>query len=117
TGDDFSCALLDDGTVQCWGENDAGQTGFGDTSTSQPLPRAVAFAPGAVATSVVAGAKHACALLNNGDIELWGYNADGEIGREVMGNRSTPTTPLRFEVPTLAISAGAWHTCALLSNS
>ena len=50
----FSCALLDNATVKCWGKNDVGQLGLGDTAwdlivldvTDAPASR---LRPGAVA--------------------------------------------------------------------
>ena len=31
-GDHHTCAVLDDDSVKCWGRNDYGQLGLGDTS-------------------------------------------------------------------------------------
>lgn len=42
TGQNHSCALVDDGAVRCWGANDAGQLGDG-TTTSRLTPTPVAW--------------------------------------------------------------------------
>jgi alpha-tubulin suppressor-like RCC1 family protein len=42
-GDSFSCALVKDGSVWCWGENSWGQTGSGIESDEEPVPVRVAL--------------------------------------------------------------------------
>ena len=37
-GDAHTCALLDDATVKCWGDNGAGQLGLGDTANRGDEP-------------------------------------------------------------------------------
>ena len=32
TGDNQTCAILDDASIKCWGSNTAGQLGLGDTN-------------------------------------------------------------------------------------
>ena len=44
-GGSHACALLDDATARCWGDNGHGQFGDG-TSTSTPTPIAVSFPEG-----------------------------------------------------------------------
>jgi alpha-tubulin suppressor-like RCC1 family protein len=122
TGTNYACALLLDGTVQCWGSNDYGQLGSGSTTDSTtPVP--VSGVTSAVA--IAAGGAHACALRTDGTVVCWGANERGELG---LGTSSGPqtcassepcaTTPV--EVPDLsgvtAIAAGGYDTCALLSD-
>ena len=71
----FSCAVLKNGTVKCWGENDRGQLGNGTTEDS-PIPLLVEAVTGA--TKVVAGSFHACALLHDGTVRCWGDNDNGQ---------------------------------------
>jgi alpha-tubulin suppressor-like RCC1 family protein len=73
----YACALLGDGTVFCWGDNQDGTLGNGTTSDS-PTPVAVAGLTDIVGIS--AGAEHACALGADGTIWCWGLNSEGELG-------------------------------------
>jgi len=52
-GEDHSCALLSDGTVECWGNNDSGQLG-NRTTTNSSTPEAVSLPSGATATAIAA---------------------------------------------------------------
>jgi alpha-tubulin suppressor-like RCC1 family protein len=110
-----SCALLNTGSVRCWGSNAFGQLGNGTTSTvSQRTPVSVTGIANAVA--IAAGGSHTCALLATGTVSCWGRNAFGQLGDSSTTNRSSPVV-VGGNVNTLtnvvAIGAGAAHTCAL----
>src|SRR5947209_8475172 len=120
------CALLQDGTVRCWGANDFGQLGNGTSApvpgtptTFNPTPVTVSGITTAVAIS--AGGWHTCALLRDGTIQCWGQNTYGQLGdgspitRPAPGRSSTPVTVTGITTA-IAIEAGIFHTCALLAD-
>ena len=76
-GDDYSCALLSDSTVQCWGNNGLGQLGDG-TTTNHATPAPVVGVTGAA--SVATGIAHSCARLTDGTAMCWGHNLAGNLG-------------------------------------
>ncbi|HPR35442.1 MAG TPA: hypothetical protein PKY64_07190 [Anaerolineaceae bacterium] len=79
TGYYHACALMTaDGSVKCWGYNGYGQIGDG-TDTNRLVPTQV-VGLGAPAIAISAGGNHTCALLNDGSIQCWGKNYDGELG-------------------------------------
>ena len=47
----------------------------------------------------------------------WGNNYDGEAGVGFTDPVSLPTTPVAAGLAFLRISAGAWHSCGITSNS
>ena len=78
-GDRYGCAVLDDGTVGCWGENNYGQLGDGTRTNS---PTKIVKANGiAGATQVATSWYTSCAIVSGGTVKCWGnaYNfaADG----------------------------------------
>lgn len=75
-GDDHSCALLDDGTVACWGAGALGQLGNGQsTDASQP----VLVTGVAGATAISAEENHTCAVTPTGTF-CWGTDFSGQLG-------------------------------------
>ena len=78
-GDGFTCAILDDGSVKCWGYNNRGQLGIGDTADrgddanemGDNLP-AVDIGVARTTKAVSAGPCHMCALLDDSFIKCWG---------------------------------------------
>jgi alpha-tubulin suppressor-like RCC1 family protein len=74
---DAFCALVADGTVQCWGDNDYYQFGTGD-SNDRETPVVV---PGiANAVKVIAGYYNVCALIADGSVKCLGDNDSGQLG-------------------------------------
>lgn len=108
----YNCVLLQDSSVQCWGDNAQGQLGNG-TTTSTTTPVAVSGVAGAVYVS--AGSKHTCAVLVAGGIKCWGWGARGELGNDDYMNSAWPVNVYGMAAG-MAVAAGYDHTCALLSN-
>jgi alpha-tubulin suppressor-like RCC1 family protein len=67
-----TCALLDNGHVECWGNNGGGQLGNGSTVDS-PLPLAVSDLPDEV-VAVTAGENHTCVVTKQSLVKCWGFN-------------------------------------------
>lgn len=83
-GAEHSLALLSNGTVMAWGDNEQGQLGDG-TTTNRPLPVAVPGLSNVVA--IAAGGNHSVALLANGTVYTWGENEYGQLG---IGSSTSP---------------------------
>jgi len=107
-----TCAVLDDGTVRCWGANTYGQVGDGTTvirSTPQPVTGLTGV------TQVASGDGHSCARRSDGTVWCWGLNSNGQLG---LGNQTSSSVPVA--VPGLTgvvdVSAGQTSTCATLTD-
>jgi hypothetical protein len=103
--------VLSDHTVQCWGRNQDGQVGNGDSTTDTSLPAAAVVGLGSVA-ALAGGGYHNCALMPDSTVRCWGRNDDGQLG---TGNRTRATSAVEVSgLRAAAVSAGGYHTCALL---
>ena len=123
-GDDFACALLVTGAVQCWGSNDVGQLGLGHTQRigdDESPANAGSVGLGAPAVSLVAGAHHACAVLEGGTVRCWGLNDSGQLGyghTQDIGDDEQPWSQAPVDVggAVVELAAGERHTCARLDT-
>ena len=112
-----TCAILDNGTLMCWGLNNRGQVGDGST-TNAHTPVWVDLGSGTTVTEVVNGYRHTCATLSNGSLMCWGENSDGQLGN---GQRTqTQTTPVWVNLgvgrTATRIAADYGNTCAIVDN-
>lgn len=88
-GGSHTCAAMDGGDeVHCWGGNQHGQLGLGDTDPRSGPQRVSGF-PSAV-VELDAGDFHTCARLDTGVLACWGLNHEGQLG---TGNTEPSTTP------------------------
>lgn len=121
-GDFHTCALLDDGSVHCWGFGANGRLGYGNTSNivSAAAALAVDLGPGRTATAITAGASHTCAILDNGSVRCWGNGVSGRLGygnQSSIGDDESPASAGPVDIgagrTAVAISAGDFHTCVI----
>ena len=88
-GKDYTCALLADDTLRCWGEGDNGRLGTGNT-TDQAAP---AVAPSLLTANKVAlGYDLSCAMVNDGGVKCWGKNDNGRLGDNSTTTRNSPVS-------------------------
>ena len=113
-GSFHTCALLDDGTVRCWGNNGFGQLGDGSTTSRATPATVLGIASGTIA--IATGYAHTCALDQTGDMQCWGGNFTGQLGGGSTESRLTPTAVSGLASNVTAIVAGTFHTCALTSS-
>ncbi len=112
-GSYYSCAVLDSGSIRCWGANRYGELGDG-TTTSSYVPVDVTGITNASAVSV--DAYHVCALSKDGTIQCWGYNASFGQRADGTAARSYVPVPIPGIENAKAIAVGDLHTCAILSG-
>ena len=114
-GQHHTCALLTGGTVKCWGNNAYGQ--IGDGTTTGRLSPTSTLALGAAATRIAVNQWHNCALLTDGTVKCWGHNGNGQIGDGTyVSPRPSPTSTMALGAAATQVSAGWYHTCALLTG-
>ncbi len=107
-GDTHSCAVIDGGSVFCWGDNYFGQLGNGTDVNSAELVRVNDIID---AVSVVTGNGHSCAVLSTGSVQCWGKNSSGQLGDGTKVVSFTPVTVVGLsDVATMV--AGWNHSCA-----
>lgn len=112
----FTCALMSNKTVRCWGANAVGQLGQGVGNLAD-LHRPTQV-PGlsnviSIATSQQA---FACALLSDYTVQCWGQNHRGQLGRNVISASISDPNPTPQPVQGVSaaskISLGSVHGCA-----
>lgn len=105
-----ACALIDDGSVLCWGSNERGQLGDG-TFEQRDGPVAVTLSP-ADAQELQASDGTTCARRSTGILHCWGAQA---VGDGTMDDSSVPR-PVALGRVSLSVGGGALH-CAIADDA
>jgi alpha-tubulin suppressor-like RCC1 family protein len=103
----YTCAVLVDKTLWCWGDNASGELGVGQKVANASTPQQV---PLQGVTQVSAGGDHACALAG-GHSYCWGANGFGQVG-DGSAIAEVPA-PAKIGGAGVVVSAGGSHTCAV----
>ncbi len=122
-GGSYSCAVMNDGTVRCWGDNGFHQLGRTPSTECGGAGTVVAVSPcvkvptpfvglGGVA-NLSLGATHACALSGDGMVRCWGAGDQAQLGSDI----SDPTPVLVPPPRVTSLGADLDNTCALREDS
>lgn len=121
-----TCALLDTGTLRCWGDNTGGELGYGHTKAigDDETPAAAGAVPlGALATGIYGGGDHFCAITTNEAVRCWGQNNNGQLGyghTKVIGDNEAPSKAGDIDLEgdsVVQLALGGAHTCALTGSA
>jgi len=122
-GQDHSCVLIDNGTVQCWGRDQSGQLGDNTFNTGGVNGGADDGSHSPVSVSggitnfiqISAYSGSTCGLTDNGTIWCWGSNADGQLGDGTTTNRDYPVQVSGID-NALDVYLGTAIGCAAIDN-
>ena len=117
-GYDHACALMNGGTVYCWGYNVDGETGTGVSGDTLFTPVAITSL---TAAQVSAGGYSTCAIASptvapyGGEQYCWGANNYGQFGTGNAG--ASQDTPITNEQALVAVSTGFEHVCGVVDSN
>jgi len=108
-GMDFTCGIDSALYLYCWGRNEYGTLGVGDTADRKT---ASLLSTSPVWASVSAGGYFACAQTIGGYLYCWGDNNNGSVGDGTTADRLQPTEVVNTP-DWLSLDTGFLHACAL----
>jgi alpha-tubulin suppressor-like RCC1 family protein len=112
---DHACVWLGDGTAKCWGRNQYGQVGTGDTTTATTPQQVLFFGTGVNVERMAVGVAHTCAVAQDGRVLCWGRNYSGQLGSgdNTDYHRGYPVAGINSATD---VACGNSHTCVLLED-
>ena len=119
-GGHYTCAILDDESVKCWGQNTDGQLGIGSTTNTNTPTTINSLGSGRKAITLATAFNSICALLDDGSVKCWGDDSQGQLGNGGSNSdlNSPPASAINLGAgrTAKAITAGEFHFCAILDD-
>ena len=118
-----TCAVLDDQSLKCWGLNNSGQLGLGDTRNRGYIPGQMGDALPAVALRAPSAFVNAIdgdtyVVSSAGSMQSWGYSYQCmQLGSGVCGNFvALPTDVFLPSATAVEVAAGVWTASVRLQS-
>ena len=116
-----TCAKLDNGQVKCWGRNNGGQLGRGNTASIGDGPgemgdslQAINFGAGRSASQIFAFGYMTCSILDDASTKCWGQNTYGQLGLGNTNSRGDAANEMGDSLA--AINFGTGRTATMLTG-
>lgn len=130
TGWYHACAIFESLRVKCWGANQKGELGLGDTSHRGGSPgqmgKSLKFSDLGVQKirSLAIGGNQSCALFVTGRVKCWGSNQNGQLGLGDISNRGNTAGHMGKNLAFLelgpekatSLSLGYYFSCATFES-
>ncbi len=97
------CGVTREGFVQCWGENEYGQSDTQQIGKTHKI------------TGVTFGTSHTCVLIDSGRVKCWGIGEEGVLGDGTTRNQTTPVFVKNLS-GVKKLASGGFQNCALLKD-
>ena len=123
-GSHHACALTDEGTAHCWGDNRSGELGAETEAAFSPLPlpsvpeeRFTELSAGAIPSVVPSPdeGSHTCGITVDGRALCWGNGRRGQMGNGTTPEISPPVEPSGGHL-FKKIRASTGYTCGLADD-
>lgn len=111
-----SCALLNNGSVMCWGMNPGSLFGESTSVFSSTVPIAITGLESGVAKLKI-GYGFGCVVLTSGAAQCWGSNAYGYLGDGTTDSHRSPVNVLNLSSGVTDIAVGVDHVCAVVNGA
>ena len=115
-GGNTTCILLTGGSVRCWGDDEFGQLGDGQSGTMVLSATPVTVQNVSGATDLACGTGHCCALVAGGAVRCWGRNDFGESNPAAAGTLQLQAVDTAGLGVASGITTGVYHTCAIVTD-
>mgnify|MGYP002620789695 CR=1 FL=1 len=111
-GEDHTCAIQDEGSLWCWGNNATGQLGAGNT---QHFASPIKINHSSAWLTLSAGDHYTCAIDSDYIGYCWGLNDSGQLGN---GDLLDTGEARRYDNSDtwFRLDSGLLHTCGLKTN-
>lgn len=129
----YSSSLYVNYKLKCWGYNNSGQLGYGDTNARGDVVSELGYGLSFVdlgtnkfVKKVALGWLHTCAILNDDSVKCWGANTYGQLGYGNTTFKGNTTGQMGDNLPAVNLGTGrtakniyafGYRTCAILDNN
>lgn len=114
-----TCAIFEDGSAVCWGDNTFQQCGMSSAASQVSLqPMQSMDTAGRAAAQIAAGTQYSCAVFMDGNATCWGSQLNARLGLPSISNNMYHPAPGNTSLNTsgraiFSIAVGWSHTCAV----
>ena len=109
-----TCATLSTGKSECWGDGAYGELGNNNSDNDTDVP--VALTGISKVTAISASELYTCVATSDHAVYCFGSDQYGQLGNGHTGQSAVPVAAKALSAGAVAIGAGYYRTCALVSG-